>query len=152
MKSNQFEVNEVELIYTPKMYQGEFTKVTDALSAALVFRQAYNPNTINFQEECIVMYLNNSNNIICLNKLSRGGITSTVVDFRLIMAVALKCFATGIILSHNHPSGKTKPSDSDIKLTRDLKEIGRLLNIPLLDHIILVPGYGYYSFLEEGML
>ena len=91
MKSNQFEVNEVELIYTPKMYQGEYTKVTDALTAALVFRQAYNPNTIHFQEECIVMYLNNSNEIICLNKLSKGGITSTVVDFRLIMAVALKC-------------------------------------------------------------
>jgi DNA repair protein RadC len=152
MKSNQFIVNEVELVYTPKMYQGEETKVLNSLTAALILRQAYNDNTIYFQEESIVLFLNNANEIICINKLSRGGITSTVVDCRILLATALKCMATGVIISHNHPSGKTQPSDNDVQLTKRLKDACELVEIKLLDHIIITPSSGYYSFVDAGLL
>ena len=152
MKSKQFVINEVELVYTPKMYEGEETKVINSLTAALILRQAYNDNTINFQEESIVLFLNNANEIICINKLSKGGITATVVDGRILLATALKCMATGIIISHNHTSGKTQPSDNDINLTRRLKDACDLFEIKLLDHIIITPSSGYYSFVDAGII
>jgi DNA repair protein RadC len=99
-----------------------------------------------------VLFLNNANEVICVNKLSRGGITATVVDGRILLATALKCMATGIIISHNHPSGKTQPSDNDINLTRRLKDACDLFEIKLLDHIIITPSSGYYSFVDAGII
>lgn len=104
------------------------------------------------REEFNILYLNRANRVKGLFRLSRGGITGTVADGRILFAVALKTLATGIILSHNHPSESLKPSDTDIDLTLKLKEAGKLLDIIILDHLILTPHSGYYSFADEGIL
>lgn len=102
-------------------------------------------------EEFWVLYLNNSNKVRSKFPLSKGGITGTVVDVRLLFQTALEQKAVGIILVHNHPSGKVKPSDADIQITKKIKEGGKIMDIQLLDHLIITE-YSYYSFADEGIL
>lgn len=101
-------------------------------------------------EEFWVLYLNNSNKVIYKSQLSKGGITGTVVDVRLIFKMALEHNATSIILSHNHPSGKLLASDADRDITKKLKFAGEQLDIKVLDHIIITEK-GYLSFQDEGI-
>jgi DNA repair protein RadC len=102
-------------------------------------------------EEFWVLLLNNSSKIISRKKISEGGVTGTVVDPRIIFKYAVEELATSIILCHNHPSGSTKPSDADIKITHKIREIGKLFDIAVLDHII-VGERDYYSFADEHNL
>ena len=102
-------------------------------------------------EEFYVLYLNRGNYVKQIKRMSVGGISGTIVDKRLIFKEALDCYATGIILAHNHPSGHPNPSDQDKKLTRKLVEIGNLMEIFVLDHLIVGRG-SYYSFADEGIL
>lgn len=99
-------------------------------------------------EEFWVLYLNNSNQVIYKSQLSKGGITGTVVDIRLILKMALEHNAVSFILVHNHPSGKLKASDSDIEVTQKVKLAARQLDLNLLDHVILTEK-GYLSFVDE---
>jgi len=101
-------------------------------------------------EEFWVLYLNNSNKVIYKAQLSKGGITGTIVDNRLIFKMALEYNATSLILTHNHPSGKLQASDADKEVTRKLKLAGQHLDILVLDHIIITEN-GYYSFNDEGI-
>lgn len=101
-------------------------------------------------EEFWVLYLNNSNKVIYKAQLSKGGITGTVVDVRLIFKMAFEHNATAIILSHNHPSGKLLASDADRDITKKLKFAGEQLDIKVLDHIIITEK-GYLSFQDEGI-
>jgi len=98
-----------------------------------------------------VVYLNGSNKIIRWEILSKGGITGTVADPRLIMKKALEEEATALILVHNHPSGNLKPSRADEDLTRKIKSAAALFDIRVLDHLI-VSQEGYFSFADEGLL
>lgn len=102
-------------------------------------------------EEFWVILLNRANKIIRKELVSKGGISGTVVDSRLVFKPAIENLASGIILCHNHPSGNINPSIEDVKLTAKLVEAGRLLEISVLDHII-VTNNGYYSFADEGKL
>jgi DNA repair protein RadC len=102
-------------------------------------------------EEFWVILLNRANNIIYKTAISKGGISGTVADPRLIFKTAIEYNASGIILSHNHPSGNIKPSEADIQLTKKIKEAGKNLDIEILDHIIIA-GENYFSFADEGML
>lgn len=101
-------------------------------------------------EEFWVLYLNNANKVIYKAQLSKGGITGTVVDVRLIFKLALEHNATSIILSHNHPSGKLVASDADKEITKKLTFAGEQLDIKVLDHIIITEK-GYLSFQDEGI-
>ena len=101
-------------------------------------------------EEFWVLYLNNSNKIIYKSQLSKGGITGTVVDVRLIFKTALEQNAISVILTHNHPSGKLMASDADKDITKKLKVAGEQLDIKVLDHIIITET-GYFSFQDEGI-
>ena len=101
-------------------------------------------------EEFWVLYLNNSNKVIYKAQLSKGGITGTVVDIRIIFKMAFEQNATGLILSHNHPSGKLMASDADLKITKRIKEAGQTLEIQVLDHLIITEN-GYLSFQDEGI-
>jgi DNA repair protein RadC len=101
-------------------------------------------------EEFWVLYLNNSNKVIYKSQLSKGGITGTVVDIRLLFKTALEQNATSIILTHNHPSGKLQASDADKDITKKLKVAGDQLDIKVLDHIIITEN-GYLSFQDEGI-
>ncbi len=109
----------------------------------------WNMGTIEFQEECKVIMMNKGNFVLGIYNVSKGGIDSSVVDIRIILAVALKCNATQLILVHNHPSGNLNPSSSDQTITKNLKNACELLNISLLDHLIITRK-GYYSFNEEN--
>ena len=102
-------------------------------------------------EEFWVLYLNNSNKVIYKAQISKGGITGTVVDTRIIYKTALEHGATSIILVHNHPSGTLVASEADKQITRKLKEAGKHLDIPVLDHVI-VTEKSYFSFADEGIL
>ena len=101
-------------------------------------------------EEFWVLYLNNSNKVIYKAQLSKGGITGTVVDIRIIFKLAFEQNATAIILTHNHPSGKLMASDADLQITRKIKEAGKTLEIQVLDHIIITEN-GYLSFQDESI-
>jgi DNA repair protein RadC len=98
-----------------------------------------------------VMYLNKANKINHFEIVSRGGITGTVADPRIILKRALEQDATSIVLCHNHPSGNLKPSRADEELTHKIKEAAKYLDIRVMDHII-VSDEGYFSFADEGIL
>ncbi len=102
-------------------------------------------------EEFWILYLNNSNKVIYKGQLSKGGITATLVDVRLVFKLAIEQNATGIILVHNHPSGMLKASDADIQMTKKMKQAGETLEIKVLDHLI-ISEMGYISFIDEGIL
>lgn len=101
-------------------------------------------------EEFWILFLNNSNKVIHKAQISKGGITGTVVDTRIIFKTALECNATSLILTHNHPSGKLLASDADKDVTKKLKLAGQQLDILILDHIIITET-GYYSFNDNGI-
>lgn len=101
-------------------------------------------------EEFWVLFLNNSNKVIYKTQISKGGITGTVVDIRIVFKLALEHNATSIILSHNHPSGKLQASEADIQITKKIKEAGKNLDIQVLDHVIITEK-SYYSFVDEGI-
>lgn len=101
-------------------------------------------------EEFWIVYLNNSNKIISKSQLSKGGITGTLVDVRLVFKNALEMGATALILCHNHPSGTLIPSDADKHITKKLKIAGDSLEIKVLDHLIVTEA-NYFSFVDEGI-
>ena len=98
-----------------------------------------------------VIFLNQSNKVNHFEIISKGGITGTVADPRVILKKALDAEATSIILCHNHPSGSLKPSRADEQLTAKIKEAARFLDITVVDHLI-VSEQGYYSFADEGLM
>ncbi|HSD14825.1 MAG TPA: DNA repair protein RadC [Flavobacterium sp.] len=102
-------------------------------------------------EEFWVLFLNNSNKVIYKAQISKGGITGTVVDTRIIFKTALEHNATSVILVHNHPSGTLIASEADKQITRKLKEAGKHLDILVLDHVI-VTEKSYFSFADENIL
>ncbi len=102
-------------------------------------------------EEFWVLLLNNSNKVIYKLQLSKGGLTQTVVDIRLIYKTALEHLATALILVHNHPSGQLNPSQADNDITQKIKQSGNTLDIQLLDHLIITQK-DYFSFADEGIL
>lgn len=102
-------------------------------------------------EEFWVVYLNNSNKVLEKQQLSKGGITGTLVDVRLVLKTALELNAVGLILAHNHPSGTLQPSQSDKQLTQKLKKAAASLDVKVLDHII-VTEKTYFSFADDGLL
>jgi len=101
-------------------------------------------------EEFWIVYLNNSNKILSKAQLSKGGITGTLVDVRIVFKSALEMGATSLILCHNHPSGTLVPSDADKQITKKLKSAGDSLEIKVLDHLIITET-NYFSFADEGI-
>ena len=97
------------------------------------------------------MLLNRAHLLIKKKRISEGGVSGTVADPKIIFKLALEELASGIILVHNHPSGNLNPSQSDIDLTKKIKDAGKTLEIQLLDHLIIA-GKKYYSFADEGGL
>jgi len=102
-------------------------------------------------EEFWIVYVNNSNKVLQTSQLSRGGITGTLVDVRLVFKNALQIGAVAIILAHNHPSGTLKPSQADITITKKLIAAGESLDIKVLDHLIITEK-AYFSFADENLL
>ncbi len=102
-------------------------------------------------EEFWIVLLKRNNEVIRKEMLSKGGISGTVVDIKIIFKRVLEETASGLILAHNHPSGNLRPSQEDIDLTEKLKEAGKSLDIPVLDHLI-ISDQSYFSFADKGIL
>ena len=102
-------------------------------------------------EEFWILYLNNSNKILQKQQLSKGSITGTLVDVRLVLKQALEVSAVALVLCHNHPSGSLEPSNADTSITQKLKQAGQALDIAIVDHLI-ISELGYFSFADEGIL
>ncbi|MFT3919577.1 RadC family protein [Cloacibacterium sp.] len=102
-------------------------------------------------EEFWAIFLNQKNQIVYKTQISKGGISGTLVDVRVLFRIAIEHFATSLIVAHNHPSGSLKPSLEDIQITKSIKNAGEILNVTLLDHLIIGDN-SFFSFAEEGLL
>lgn len=102
-------------------------------------------------EEFYAILLNRANNVMAIKQISKGGVSGTVADGKVIFKKALEVQASALILAHNHPSGQLKPSQADINLTKSLKEFGKMIDLQILDHLILTDN-NYFSFADEGMM
>lgn len=99
-----------------------------------------------------VLLLNNSKKCMGWSLISKGGSTSTIVEPSQVMRVAILSGANSMILAHNHPSGYLKESKADIMLTKRLSEVAKLLGVPIIDHLILVPDGGFISFRQKNLV
>lgn len=152
MKTQQTNIAEVCLTYKSKVKASARLKISCSRDAFKIFNESWDPDTIEFFEEFKVLLLNRSNSVLGILNLSKGGISGTVTDTRIVFQAAIKGNASGIILAHNHPSGNLNPSESDTKITNKIKEAGNIMDIQLLDHIILTTEDEYYSFADNGLL
>ena len=119
---------EIKVTYSSKTKVSDRIKISSSASAAELLRAIWSDN-LELREEFNVLLLNRANHVIGWFNVSLGGVASTVVDPKVIFSVALKCNASGIILSHNHPSGNLNPSEADLNLTKKLKNGGQVLGI-----------------------
>lgn len=103
------------------------------------------------REEFYILFLNRANRLISCEQISTGGYKGTVVDAKLVFKRAIDLKSEAIVLAHNHPSGTLRPSDEDISLTKSMKEMGKLLQIIVIDHLIFTD-FGYFSFSDNGIL
>ncbi len=142
-------ISEITVSYSPKVKNSDRAVIT---SSQKVYELVHsNWPEINIREEMKVLFLNRANKVLGIYELSKGGISGTVVDVRLLFAAALKALCCNIILVHNHPSGNLKPSDADVRITNKVREGAKLLDITVHDHLI-ISDEGYYSFSDEGIL
>jgi DNA repair protein RadC len=125
-------------------------KITSSGSAFEILKSSWNEGRLELQEEFKVLLLNRANDVLGIYNMSKGGVSGTVVDVRLLFAVALKCNASGIIITHNHPSGNLQPSEADKEITKKIKQASEIFDIKLIDHIIITH-LGYFSFLDNGI-
>jgi DNA repair protein RadC len=138
---------------TLKMKKGDALniKITNSKDIADLFREVWDKDTLEIYETAMCIFLNRQNNTIGWFKISQGGLSGTIMDVRLILATALNCLASGLILCHNHPSSNLNPSEADIKMTEKIKQAGEIMDIQVLDHIILTED-SYYSFADSGLM
>lgn len=130
---------------------GSTYTMKSSATAHSFFRTIFNADTILWTEESAMIILNRANEVIGYSKISSGGTAATVVDAKVIFTKALLSGAHSIILAHNHPSGKLGASDEDIKITKQLVNAGRVLDIRVLDHLILTDK-GYLSMADEHLM
>lgn len=116
-----------------------------------IFKDIYPEDKLDQQEMVVVLYLNQENRVVAHDLIHMGGVNLSVVDAKLIIQKAILSLATGVIVSHNHPSGSLRPSSADVAITQKLTKAMKLIDISLLDHLI-VSNRGYYSFADEGMM
>ncbi|MBU2915956.1 JAB domain-containing protein [Reichenbachiella agariperforans] len=118
---------------------------------AYEFAKEVFPVDLQHREALISIYLNRSNEILGYTVISLGGVSGTMADPKLVFQHALLCNASQFIIAHNHPSGNLEPSGHDLSLTQKLKLAGKLMDLPMIDHLILTTE-GYKSFADEGLL
>ena len=144
------QVSEVKISYRNRIKVADSPQIRSSRDVAEVLFANWSDD-IEMIETFNVLFLNRANRVTGFFNVSKGGVTGTVVDAKIIFAAALKALACSIILSHNHPSGNRQPSQADIDLTSKLKKAGEVLDISVLDHLILTTE-GYFSFADEGKL
>lgn len=142
-------VGEIKVSYK-KERQPEYKGVNDAGKVVEVLRKVWNDD-LEYRESFYVVAMNNNCDVLGVAELFRGGVSSTIVDVKMIFQLLLNCNATSFVVAHNHPSGGIRPSQSDVMLTKRIVECAKLFELVMMDHVILT-AESYCSFAEEGMM
>lgn len=150
-KNPNYHVSEIRLSYKSKVSHDKRPSVHSSQDAFAIFKKSWDNCIIEIQEQFKILLLNKAHRVLGIYESCSGGSDAVIIDLRLLFTCVLKANASCVILCHNHPSGGLKPSDADKKLTNKINEVGRLLNIKILDHLI-ISRQGYYSFADEGLL
>lgn len=135
-----------------------FTYTIDGSPCILCSRDGYEllrrvwERDLSIAESFYLVLLNRANRVTGVQCISQGGVSGTVADPKIILATACLTLSSGIILAHNHPSGNLTASQADIELTKRIKDLAKLMEVQVLDHLILTPENRYFSFADEGML
>ncbi|MEX0313081.1 MAG: JAB domain-containing protein [Allomuricauda sp.] len=145
-------VNEIQISYKEKTSLSNSLSIKSSEDAGKVLFDTWDKSTIELHETFKVLLLNNSNKVKGVYELSKGGITGTLVDMRILFAVVLKSLSIGILLAHNHPSSKLQPSEADKQLTAKIKQAAKFFDVNVLDHLIIAPDGNYFSFADNGIL
>jgi DNA repair protein RadC len=151
MEKTTYQAAEIEISYRPTFKASERPKIDSSYKAFNVLCSNWSEDKIEFLEEFKIILLNRANHVLGIANISQGGLAGTYVDPKIVFSIALKANSSGIILSHNRPSGQCLPSQADVELTRRMVQIGALLELPVLDHIIISPDH-YYSFKDEELI
>lgn len=145
------EVSEIKLSYHPVVKAVNRPKISCSREVYQLLLKNWDLDLIELQEQFKIILLNRANQVIGISEISKGGMSGTVVDTKLIFGIALKACATAIILAHNHPSGNLSPSSADIMITKRIKECAKFLEMEFFDHLIITAD-GYLSIVEEGLI
>lgn len=141
------EICEIEVVYKRPLVS-EMWKIKSNEDIVYVFRKLISDDKIDFKEFFMVAFLNRNNHVLGVSTISMGSTHASFVNVKEILILAIKTNSSGIILCHNHPSGSLVPSESDIAITKKIKEVCGFCDITLLDHVILT-SEGYKSFIDE---
>ena len=142
-------IAEIEVSYRPHIKPSERFKITSPEDAYQILLNSWDKSKIELVEQFKIILLNRASRVLGICTLTTGTIAGTIVDAKQVFSVALKCNATEVMLSHNHPGGSLIPSNADKEITRKMRMAGQILEIKVLDHII-VTAEGFYSFAKEG--
>jgi len=139
---------EINVTYRNKQKYSDMWKITCSNDALEMFRSIWS-DQMEYREEFAILCLNRANKVLGYSFISSGGMAGTVVDAKVVFQIALMSNTSSLILCHNHPSGNIQPSIPDIELTKKLIKAGKLLDLPILDHIIIT-AESHYSLADEG--
>jgi len=150
MKQPNTSCNEIEIHYKRPLFE-TMPVLRNNLETMAFIKSHIDINRIDFKEFFWVVLLTHNNSVLGFSNISSGSTTATLINIREIVQLALMANATGVILVHNHPSGKLKPSSVDTTITKKCKAALDLIEVSLLDHLIISSEH-YYSFMEENMI
>ena len=151
MATNQKKINFPKIKVKVTATKGDEVFISSPDDLPDMLRMLFNADTIEWTEEFLVVCLNRAHKVLGYYKVGAGGFSNVVCDPKVVLTVALQSAASSIILAHNHPSGNTNPSDSDVAVTEKIRKACSYLDINLLDHFIITNN-SYYSFMERGRL
>ncbi len=150
MKTDYFNIPEITVSYKDNVKASERAVIRCSDDAAKILAHAFE-GCLEHHEEMYVLFLNRANRLLGISCISKGGMSETSVDIRIILQTALKVHCCSLMVSHNHPSESILPSPQDINLTKNIKKGCEAIGIQLLDHLIITEG-NYSSFADEGLL
>lgn len=145
------QVAEIDIIYRSKVKPSLRPQIKKPGDIYAIARQYWDDNKIEYIEQFKVMFLNRAKRVLGIYEVSSGSVAGTVADPRQVFAAALLVNAVYLALLHNHPSGNLKPSECDKQMTARMQECGRLLDVPVIDHLIITTE-GFLSFQDEGLM
>ena len=135
--TKMYKAAEVKLTYITKVKASHRVHIQNSEDAACLFFMVWDWSTIEHIEEVKMIMLNRANRVLGVAHLTKGGLNGSIIDTRVILQYAIKANASAVILAHNHPSGNLGASEADIRITNNVKEALKLVEIQLLDHLIL---------------
>ncbi len=151
LKHELFNIAEVQVSYNPAYKMSERPKISGSHDTEQLLRQVWNKDNLQYIEQFYLILMSRSHAVLGIYPVSKGGVSGTIADPKVIFSVALKGNCSSLIIAHNHPSGSLQPSEADINLTKKIIAGGKILDIQVLDHIILT-AEGYTSFADQDWL